>query len=516
MYFHNEEDGHPNDGYQFLAIRHSRQRKAMKLSLKNILLPALLVTASEGAYEAFTDNFDGPSLDEAYRQEGLQDAHLGITDGAYFLTDERDGQGTKITRSTGGEIDSFRNEIEFVMDPFRLLGNPGTQSDFKWKMFGPDGFMELVLNSFGKLRLYHNDSEGSSGNITENSDIGIVDGDRIKLIVDYDVDTDKMEVTYQINDDDPVVFHSGGGISGRVGDLITNFVQVEMFKWNNSEVTKGVVAVNYWNLGAIQEPEAPAGPLVLSIGPDSDGLEFTWRSQEGKVYDLVSSTTLETSPATWAPYNDGVNSSYENIAASGSGTNTLSKVGILGSPRLFAIVEKEFQPLLIENFDSLGNLSLPAGWEASDNGEGSQWQVGTPSGVNTEPSAAASGVTCAGINIGGDYTPSADASLTTSVFTVPASGATLSYSQYIDTDFPPQADVGSIVVLSAATNLPLVDGDVALNIEGTSQEWTKESLPLPEAANGQEVRLQFRFVSDNDANVFAGFYVDNVSVVPGT
>ena len=88
MYFHNEEDGHPNDGYQFLAIRHSKQRKAMKLSLKNILLPALLVTASEGAYEAFTDNFDGPSLDEAYRQEGLQDAHLGITDGAYFLTDE--------------------------------------------------------------------------------------------------------------------------------------------------------------------------------------------------------------------------------------------------------------------------------------------------------------------------------------------------------------------------------------------------------------------------------------------
>ena len=74
--------------------------------------------------------------------------------------------------------------------------------------------------------------------------------------------------------------------------------------------------------------------------------------------------------------------------------------------------------------------------------------------------------------------PSADASLTTSVFTVPASGATLSYSQYIDTDFPPQADVGSIVALSAATNLPLVDGDVALNIEGTSQEWTKESLPF--------------------------------------
>ena len=60
MYFHNEEDGHPNYGYYFLAIRHSKQRKAMKLSLKNILLPALLVTASEGAYEAFTDNFDGP------------------------------------------------------------------------------------------------------------------------------------------------------------------------------------------------------------------------------------------------------------------------------------------------------------------------------------------------------------------------------------------------------------------------------------------------------------------------
>ena len=142
MYFHNDEAGQPNYGCRFLADCYSKQRKEMKLSLKKIFLPALLVTASEGAYEAFTDNFDGPSLDEAYRQEGLQDAHLGITDGAYFLTDERDGQGTKITRTTGGEIDSFRNEIEFVMDPFRLLGNPGTQSDFKWKMFGPDGFME--------------------------------------------------------------------------------------------------------------------------------------------------------------------------------------------------------------------------------------------------------------------------------------------------------------------------------------------------------------------------------------
>ena len=188
----------------------------------------------------------------------------------------------------------------------------------------------------------------------------------------------------------------------------------------------------------------------------------------------------------------------------------------MGSPRLFAIVEKEFQPLLIENFDSLGNLSLPAGWEASDNGEGSQWQVGTPSGVNTEPSAAASGVTCAGINIGGDYTPSADASLTTSVFTVPASGATLSYSQYIDTDFPPQADVGSIVVLSAATNLPLVDGDVALNIEGTSQEWTKESFTPSRGRKWPRGRPSISLCLHNDANVFAGFYVDNVSVVPGT
>lgn len=86
-------------------------------------------------------------------------------------------------------------------------------------------------------------------------------------------------------------------------------------------------------------------------------------------------------------------------------------------------------------------------------------------------------------------------------------------SQYVDTETASGGgDFGSIRLLNAADNLPLACGVVAPDLQGISEQWTSESLSLPAAAKGLEVKLEFRFESNANTDVFAGFYIDNVLV----
>jgi hypothetical protein len=80
-------------------------------------------------------------------------------------------------------------------------------------------------------------------------------------------------------------------------------------------------------------------PPVLKITITGGALDFEWDSLDGMQYDLLSSTDLATPISTWPPYNDGV-TVYENIAASGTGTNTLTGVVKLGPRRFFALAEE--------------------------------------------------------------------------------------------------------------------------------------------------------------------------------
>lgn len=86
---------------------------------------------------------------------------------------------------TAGPLNSYTHEITVTLGPFFLAGSGETQSDFKWKTFGPDGFMEIVLNSFGDMRLYHNDPDRGAGNIQPNTTIGMADGDVLNLTTVY-------------------------------------------------------------------------------------------------------------------------------------------------------------------------------------------------------------------------------------------------------------------------------------------------------------------------------------------
>ena len=85
--------------------------------------------------------------------------------------------------------------------------------------------------------------------------------------------------------------------------------------------------------------EATTLPIVLKIFRNGANLDFEWNSQSGKLYKLVSSEDLSTAINTWSPYFDGV-TTYENIAPSGTGTNTLLNVIPLGPRRFFAVIEE--------------------------------------------------------------------------------------------------------------------------------------------------------------------------------
>jgi hypothetical protein len=254
--------------------------------------------------------------------------------------------------------------------------------------------------------------------------------------------------------------------------------------------------------------EAPSDTKIkLAITPNGANFDFTWESRDGKLYDLVSSTELSIPPADWPVYEGNA-----DIAGTAP-ENTLPVVPPTGPKRFFAVIEKDPPPLLAEDFESVTGPGAPAGWSATDNGAGTAWEVGAPSGAATGPDAAASGTQCAGTNIGANYTASAEASLVTRPFTVPATGATLKFRQYIDSEATPSDDLGSIRLLNAGDDTVLAGGDVATGLEGILETWTNESIPLPAVANGLSVKLEFRFVSDADAEAFAGFYIDDVEVI---
>ncbi len=140
------------------------------------------------------------------------------------------------------------------------------------------------------------------------------------------------------------------------------------------------------------------------------------------------------------------------------------------------VLEKDAPPLLREGFEA----GLPGSWATSNNGAGTTWSVGTPDKTGTEPDGAANGARCAGTNMNGTYTAAATASLISPAFTVPAGGATLGFSRYIDTELASGGgDFGSIRLLDAADNTPLAGGGISTNLQGDSLAWTNESIPLP-------------------------------------
>lgn len=263
-----------------------------------------------------------------------------------------------------------------------------------------------------------------------------------------------------------------------------------------------------------------AAATITSITPVGGGIwELTLAGAADTAYEFRSSAILNFSPGTLVegltqgdPGDPGsIGGNNNNILTTDSNGDGTARMMLTGSPADFVRAQIP-PPLLSEDFESVAAPGVPADWSVADNGAGTAWTVGSPAGAGTEPDAAAGGTQCAGTNIGANYTGSAVASIITRAFSVPASGAVLRFSQYIDTEAPISGDLGSIRLLNAGDDSVLAGGDVAIGLEGITETWTRETLPLPAAANGLNVKLEFRFESDSDGETFAGFYIDDLTV----
>ena len=245
--------------------------------------------------------------------------------------------------------------------------------------------------------------------------------------------------------------------------------------------------------------------LVLAIQRTGELLDFSWNGESGKQYDLVSSSTLRTPPTSWEPYDDG-ETVFANIPDTGTGVNTLQGVHLRGEKRFFAIIEENLGTLLDENFDNA--KGLPPGWVASGSGS-TAWEIGIPGETLFGPVTANSIPHCAGTNLSGDYTASQDVSLITPAIQIPASGATLTYRQWLDTEG--DGDAGAIRILDAGNDNRLLE-ELVGNIEWNDTAWDNPPpVTLPNSASGKLIRLEFRFVSnDSNPESFAGFYLDDI------
>jgi flavin-binding protein dodecin len=77
--------------------------------------------------------------------------------------------------------------------------------------------------------------------------------------------------------------------------------------------------------------------LALKIAPHGTNYDFNWASRPGKLYDLVSSTTLDTSPATWPVWQG-----HGNLTSNPARSNTLTAIPGGGDPRrFFCVIEKD-------------------------------------------------------------------------------------------------------------------------------------------------------------------------------
>ncbi|MCF7734364.1 MAG: Ig-like domain-containing protein [Akkermansiaceae bacterium] len=246
-------------------------------------------------------------------------------------------------------------------------------------------------------------------------------------------------------------------------------------------------------------------PLRLTIAGNGANLDFTWESQAGKVYDLLSATDLSTALATWAVWNGN-----QDIAATPD-TNLLSISRPADALRFFAVAEKDAPPLFFADFkDGSG------GFTNVNHGTGSSWEFGDPDSTGpggTVSTGNGGSPNCWGTNIArpGYYLANTDASLRSPVIDLTGvSGATLSFARAID------MDSGHTLVVNIIddTTDTVIESAIHTSTDAypTTANWeTINSIAIAGAALGQPVRIEWRF-TNNGGTDYMGAYIDDVSV----
>lgn len=176
----------------------------------------------------FTDNFD--VLSPKWIALGNKSNYQGISGGYYFMETVTPNENIPLRHNIGKTDDKvlgFTADVDVKFTQFTT-----TNTDFKWQIAGPNGFLEFVMNSFYDLRVYHrNNAANLDGNIVQNTRIPYVDGKTLKLIVVYDAVTDNVILKYKIDAENETVLYTGKGKGDGLGDFYSNNIDISMYKW---------------------------------------------------------------------------------------------------------------------------------------------------------------------------------------------------------------------------------------------------------------------------------------------
>ena len=299
---------------------------------------------------------------------------------------------------------------------------------------------------------------------------------------------------------DEVLLTPDGGVPAQAGTNQNRFIIGDCC----SSYLMTTVEVEYVRIdttGAFAPDPSAGAALNLNVSHDgaSGNLSISWASEAGRLYNLRS----ETDPSGAEPIDWAIFGGQENIVATPP-LNTLTFPLPADQLRLFVVEDFPAPPVSIYSDDFESGQGL---WTTgSDGAGGTIWELGTPAAPG--PLAANSPTNCFGTNLAANYEMDADIWLRSPpIDLTTASGATLNYFQSLDIEI--QFDKGIIRVLDAADDSELAV--LTSVVDGAALDWAMISKKLPAAALGKNVKIEFRFQSDELEN-FPGWYLDDIDV----
>ena len=253
----------------------------------------------------------------------------------------------------------------------------------------------------------------------------------------------------------------------------------------NYDTGRGVMAFD--SVSAVSTSEDFDFTGILA---DADSVEIGWDTQLGASYTL----NCATSPAgPWSP-----------LAADLTSESSQYTDSPLIDAAFYQVVKIPPPPILRTSFEADEDLS---GWTVSYyfGTPPPVWEVGVPT---SGPSAAHTGTQVYGTNLDGNYSLLDEAGLRSPVIDLTGvSQASLTFYHWYSLE--EIFDYGYIYVLDEAGNR-LIPDPIA-SFTGTSNDWELGLVPLPAAAIGQRIRLEFYLYSDIQITDI-GWYIDDVEV----
>jgi len=246
------------------------------------------------------------------------------------------------------------------------------------------------------------------------------------------------------------------------------------------------------------------GPTIkerLWVERDGAGnLVLNWNSKIGRLYDIRSTDdpVANQDPTLWPIILTDIESTppvnMETIPFPGD------------DKRFYVFEEKPVPPFFSDDFES-----GTGDWVAvvNDAGNNTLWELGTPSGSTGPITGADESANAWSTNLG-DYGMDSDISL----FSPPLDfsglpGAELTFEAFRDADG--FGDTATVRFRRAGDDVQL-GPDHALDMTEFDTDYTGISVPVPVEALGENVRIEFNFVSDGTADAFSGLSIDNVNV----